>query len=216
MTGKIIAQKLHSMENGIMGALNSPQIIERMIPYGYTPERIQSEGRALWDKANELAIYHSKKYGEQFESTAQSQLLLEKAYQNYIVTLKIVRIAFKDNVELLKGLDATGKRSRSYSGWLKNSRVFYTNLLSNPAALDRLIMFNVTADRLTNELDEVNCFEELYTQELAGKADAQQSTVDRDQAFDELCNWYSDFRAIARIALYDKPQLLEAMGIVKR
>jgi hypothetical protein len=30
---------------------------------------------------------------------------------------------------------------------------------------------------------------------------AQQSTQDRDRAFDELCDWFSDFRAIARVAL---------------
>jgi hypothetical protein len=61
----------------------------------------------------------------------------------------------------------------------------------------------------------VNEVENLHSKQLSEKGEAQQSTIERDKAFDELCKWYSSFRAIARIALYEKPQLLEALGIVK-
>jgi hypothetical protein len=45
--------------------------------------------------------------------------------------------------------------------------------------------------------------------------EAQQSTKDRDEALDRMEDWFADFKAIARIALEDKPQLLEKMGIVE-
>ncbi|MDR3236058.1 MAG: hypothetical protein LBT48_04940 [Prevotellaceae bacterium] len=38
------AARLHSMENGISGVQNNPEIQERMSQYGYTPERV-AEGQ---------------------------------------------------------------------------------------------------------------------------------------------------------------------------
>jgi hypothetical protein len=46
--------------------------------------------------------------------------------------------------------------------------------------------------------------------------EAQDATLRRDRAADALQEWYSDFIAIARIALEDNPQYLEMLGIVKK
>ena len=45
--------------------------------------------------------------------------------------------------------------------------------------------------------------------------EAQQSTKARDVAIDKLDDWMSDFIAIARVALEEKPQFLEKLGIVE-
>jgi hypothetical protein len=88
--------------------------------------------------------------------------------------------------------------------------------LDTPDALDTLRCFGVTSEQLKEEWQQVQQVEDAHSLQLKGKSEAQQATLDRDKAFDDLCNWYSDFRAIARIALYDKPQLLEALGIIKK
>ena len=89
----------------------------------------------------------------------------------------------------------------------------YANILGTPEALTVLAQYGYSPDRLAAELAAVDEVEALHSKRLGEKSEAQQGTVERDKAIDELCNWYSDFRAIARIALYDTPQLLEAMGI---
>lgn len=43
------------------------------------------------------------------------------------------------------------------------------------------------------------------------RGENQQATKDKDKAFADLEKWVSEFYSIARIALEDKPQLLESL-----
>ncbi len=215
MNGKVIAKKLHTIENGILGAVNNPEIRAMMEQYGYTEKRL-AEGKSLLDKALKLMAEHVKKYSDQYIATDTVSKQQESAHANYIVVLKIVRVAFKGNVELLSRFNAMGKRSKSLSGWLREARILYTNLLNSQEELVVMEKFGITLERLEEDLKAVNMVEELNSKQLEKIGEAQQSTLTRDETFNALFNWYSDFRAIARIALYGKPQLLEVLGIVKK
>ena len=45
------------------------------------------------------------------------------------------------------------------------------------------------------------------------KSEAQKATKARDKALDNLDEWYVEFRELARIALEDDAQQLEALGL---
>jgi hypothetical protein len=79
-----------------------------------------------------------------------------------------------------------------------------------------MAQYKYTVERLNKEFQDIAEVERLHSIQLKEKGIAQQSTLERDEAFDALYKWYSKFRAIARIALYEKPQLLESLGIVKK
>jgi hypothetical protein len=209
------AEKMHRIEAGLRGVSNSSEIQKKMSECGYTPERM-AKGMALVDKTKRLTSIQVEIYGDKF--TATDILLKQESvvYSSYMITLKVVRVAFKGEFDMLARFKATGERRKSLSGWLMDARIFYENLLDTPAAIERLRQFGYTPERLQEELNAVNEIENLNSRRLTEKGLAQNSTVERDKAFDELCNWYSDFRAIARVALYDTPQLLEALGIVKK
>jgi hypothetical protein len=134
-----------------------------------------------------------------------------------MITLKVTRVAFHREPGKLQEFNATGERRRSMSGWLNDARILYTNLQQTPGALETMAQYGYTAERLLEEQQQqVEEVAQLHTKQLEETGAAQQSTQEKDKAFDELCNWYSDFRAIARVALYDKPQLLEVLGIIKK
>jgi hypothetical protein len=215
MNGKIIATKLHSIENAISGALNSLEIQTKLSAYGYTPERIAA-GKQLLDTVSLLMTAQVKKYGGQYAATDEQEKFLETTYAQYMVTVKVARVAFKKQPDILASLGVTGERPRSLSGWLRSARILYSNLPETPDALQVLAGFGYTAERLQKELHDVEEVERLHVKQLSEKSSAQKSTQQRDDAFDELCNWFSNFRAIARIALYDDPQLLEALDITAK
>jgi hypothetical protein len=214
MSKESIAAKLHSIENGINGVSNSPEIQTKITPFGYTPEKI-AQGVTLLNTAKRLIASQVGNYGDQYSASDEVERKWTESYAMYMITLKVARVAFKDRSDLMKKFRITGKRSRSLSGWLNDARIMYTNILDTPEALTILSQYGYCAEKFTAELAAVDEVEALHSKRLAEKSEAQQGTVERDKAIDELCNWYSDFRAIARIALYEAPQLLEALGIVK-
>jgi hypothetical protein len=212
MNGKIIAENLLKIKRGIMGVLNNLEIQELLSIFGYTPEEMK-KGQRLLDKVTSLMTIQVEDYSNQYIASSEFSKLWRGVYATYMITLKVIRVAFNGQVEMLQRFNAVGKRNKSLSGWLRDAKILYTNLLNTPEALAVVERFGYTTEKLNKEFEGVTKVEELHSKQLHEKGTAQQMTVDRDKAFDELYKWYRDFRAIARIALHDKPHLLETLGI---
>jgi hypothetical protein len=210
-----IAAKLHRIENSLLGVENNTEIQMELSKYGYTADRMK-EGKLLLLEAIRLEEAKTEEYSDQYVATGEAGKRWTAVYAQYMITLKVTRVAFKSQPGMLARFNATGTRSRSLSGWLNDARTLYDNMLKNPDAVETMAHFGYTAERLQRELQEVNEVAGLYGKQVNEKGEAQQSTQGRDKAFDTLFNWYSDFRAIVRVALYEKPQLLESLGIIKK
>jgi hypothetical protein len=208
-----IYSKVQAMSNAVNGALSSPEVLGMLSVYGYTQEKI-NEGAELAANVMSMMTLQTKEYGDKFTSTEELTKMFGECYGRYMIIIKLARITFKNEKGILYTLRATGKRKRSYSGWLSDARALYGNLLQNVEWVNEIGRFGVTRERLESEYSLVQEFERLYHNKLKEAGEAQQMTKDRDDAIDELSNWHSDFRAVARIALYEKPQLLEILGIV--
>ncbi|KAB8145930.1 hypothetical protein F8S13_02300 [Chloroflexia bacterium SDU3-3] len=57
------------------------------------------------------------------------------------------------------------------------------------------------------------CAERLFSVLDSERSDAERATEDRDAALDALEDWLEDFVSVAKVALRDDRQLLEALGI---
>lgn len=215
MKGKrSFSKKVNEMENAMQGAVKDPEILEAMQPRGYDESRIRTEGIDRLELVKTLGMDNVREYAEQYVATHEKGILYELCYDAYKPILKLTRIALKNDAPALKGLKATGSRNRSLSGFIDEATILYTNLLKQPQYMGKVGKFGITEDELRERLAEINELKTSYQAFLKEKGEAQNSTVERDAAFDELYDWYSDFRAVAQIALSHKPQLLEKMGIV--
>jgi hypothetical protein len=206
---------LHGAQVAIDNALNNKQILAALSDLGYTAERIQ-QGKALYTTALSAQNTQQMEAGEQKSATAELEANRAVANATYMRFVKIARVAFKRDAGIATQLDLGGDRKRNLAGWLAQVNQFYTNALANPAVMEGLGNFGITHDKLQAGLAEVNVVEASNLTQEKEKGEAQAATQTRDQALDALQEWLSDYLAIAKVALEDNPQLLEALGLLQR
>lgn len=74
----------------------------------------------------------------------------------------------------------------------------------------------IAQEKLQGGKAEVKAIEGLNADREEEKGEARRATLTRDEAIDVLSEWLEDFLDIAEVALSDRPQLLEALGVVVR
>lgn len=215
MLNQTIDSKLLFASSSINNALNNEAIQALLETFGYNSE-VLNVGKELYTKTESLHTKQKKEYGEQYAATDKLNEVLALANHRYMQDLKVARIGLKGNRAAREAMLLGGRRKESLSGWLKQTHAFYTNALELPEVLSAMARFNRTKEHLEEGQAMVNAVEQAYAVQLKEKGEAQNATPVRDDAFDDLQEWMSDFVGIARIALEAQPQYLEILGIVKK
>lgn len=123
-------------------------------------------------------------------------------------------MVFKSDQLLLKELGLVGTFSKNYVKWLERVNSFYHTINNQPAIAERLLVMQITPAHVADQLTKIKAVESLKAARTQSDGIAQNATTIKDKAFKELEKWMSTFFATAKIALEDKPQLMESLGIV--
>ncbi|MFY0686250.1 MAG: hypothetical protein JXQ90_03745 [Cyclobacteriaceae bacterium] len=214
MKNNTIDATLLNARVALENAQQDSNVAAALTAFGYGPEKI-TEGVALLDTAEELHQQQKKEYGEQYAATDALDLALNTANKNYMRYVKLSRVVLKDDRGAWEALQLSGRRLKTYSGWIKQAKIFYTNAMANAASLNKLEDINIGVPQLQAGLQEVTQVEQLLSTQLREMGEAQSATLNRDKAMETLMDYMSDFTSIARIALENDPQYLEALGIVE-
>jgi hypothetical protein len=209
-----LAERLLAAQVAIDNAMTDEEVKTLIAAFGYDETRMNT-GKALLNTVNQLQQTQQKEYGDQFQATDALNGLLMQADAEYMRFIKISRVALKSEHALVQKLALNGRRKKSFSGWIAQAKQFYLNALSDPAVIEKLGGYGMTQEKLEAGKALLEQTETANATQKKEKGEAQQATLDRDKALDELEEWLGDFIAITRIALEDKPQLLEKLGIVE-
>ena len=75
-----------------------------------------------------------------------------------------------------------------------------------------LKQLKITEQEITKQLQLLKEVEQAHADYQKEKGESQQATKDKNDAFEALDKWLAKFFKVAKIALEDKPQLLEILG----
>jgi len=215
MASSSIDARLLAAQVAIDNALSDAEIKGYLANFGYDESRL-NEGKALYETALQLHQKQKAEYGDQVSATQELNDKWQAAGKEYMKLVKLARIALKSHPGSLLKLNLNGERKKTLSGWLSQAKQFYINALGDSEVLTALAEYGITPEKLQAGQQLVLDTETANAAQEKEKGDAQQATLERDAAMDLLDDWKSDFTAVARIALEDKPQLLEKLGILER
>ncbi len=190
---------------------NQVELKTELEEYGYDEKEV-AKGKALYDKALEE---YQKNIKEGQEETSAYQIFTQKMDEVsgiYGTDRKKARIIFKDQPDTLTNLRLKGRISKSIASVLDDMKVFYTTIQQNENLLNPLKRLKIDAEHIAQQIQNLANTEKAYTDYIREKGESQQATKDKNLAFSNMEKWVREFYSIAKIALEDKPQLLESIG----
>jgi hypothetical protein len=206
-------ERLLAADVAMSNALGDEVIMERLSFLGYDENRVKA-GLELLKRVKELYNEQKKEYGEQFEASEAMYKAWEATSILYRQYSTLARVLFKNDTGTLSKLGLDKDQPKKLSDWVAQANQFYTNAMSTPGIQDKMAEYTVTAERLKAASDDVIQLLNFEKNQEKEKSEAQKSTEERNKSFSDLDEYMSDLLKIAKVMLYDKPQLLEKLGIV--
>lgn len=194
-------------------AASQEQISTTLAEYGYDSAAMAT-GKALYDATRQAYDSNTKETDESTAAYAVFESKKQELVNIYSSHRKKAKVVFRKDTVTADRLAITGSLPQAYVKWLETVKKFYTISIESAKIQTALSRMKITLDDLNTAnaiIPEVEATRSSYLKE---KGESQDATKAKDSAFSELDDWMSEFYAVAKIALEDNPQLLEALGLV--
>jgi hypothetical protein len=206
-------QQLAGAQLAIESALSNPTIMELLMPFSYTHERLSSEGQQLIAEAQQRMSEQSQATGDMFSAKDERDRVRAIAREQYGRDLALARVALRGDRGALQKLELHDPRKVTQAGWLLQARRFYSNAIGDPLLQQRLAEAALSLDKLEGGRGLIEQLSHCMARQAAARSAAKQATQRRGEAMQRLNAWLRDFRAIARVALRGRPELLRQLGM---
>lgn len=212
MSGKLVGRALERAEILIGGVKQSPEIMKTLEPFGYTKETVERMHTAF-QTAAKLAGKRDDKYAAQIALTKRLKDAHADAEIHFNVIREQARVALANDLKGQNALKLDQPRPRTIGDFLHLARRFYQNA---PGYLEKMERFGITRERLERETAAVNKVGELNVAQEAAKGEAQQATIDRNEAMGELRGYVQALEATAKEVYKDRNEVLVRLGMVQQ
>ena len=211
-SSKSIPRRLITAREAIEIVQSEGAISERMSVVGFTPAEMTS-GQTYQQDAERLHSTQDVEYGNQVAATQTLAAIADDIRSRLIVDRRIALTALKSLPGLMRQLRLNGGVAGPNEALYNQASHFYSELLNNEEALERMAVYGTTREMLTIRLDLVTAMGEAMKAQQIRIGQAQIITAQRREAMQKLDAWMSRFIKAARLAFLDEPKELKKLGI---
>lgn len=198
------------VDNVLGQSLSDQNLVSSLSSFGYGLREME-QGRELLEVLRQIDQEQEAAQRRRKQLNKEKNELYREIQRRYMRIVKIGRIVF-DNDGMAKGaLGLDGPREKQFDDWYRQVYMFCKNLLAEEKWMDALSNYGVKKLELKNILLDLEKLEELNTRFEHAKTLSKEMTQKKHKQLLLLQNWLSDYLKIARLALEEKPQLLEKL-----
>jgi len=187
-------------------------LVGSLVDFGYGDTDLQ-EGMALLSAAKVKVTGRQSKAAAQVRATATLNTAKKEAHRQYMVLVKMSKVALKDYPSYITELSLDVPRKTRFDLWRFQAMDFLNKALESTAIVSVLSLQGITSERLTAVKTLFVNLETLNNQQKDAIGLAQVATVEKRNAMKALHKVVSGLRTACRIAFKDDPQQLERLGI---
>jgi len=209
------AGRLESYRVALENIESQEEIAAAMAELSYDTVKIK-EGKNLL--AQTRNTYDQSKEGNDKKAAvyAEFDAIKKQLREIYIIHRKKARIVFKNDETTADRLAISSTIPRAYVKWLENMEKFYTEVKEDTSIQTKIERLKISQNDVNNAQSLIQQMQAARVSYIRKRGEAQEATKEKNKALAEMDKFMSEVYAVARIALKDKPQLLEALGkIVK-
>ena len=209
------AQVLENYRVALQNAGEQPILAAELAEYGYDSAKID-EGKTLHATCRVAFDGNKKESREATEAHDIFAAKLDALLAAYGIHRKKAKVLFRNEHNVLSLLSLANAMPEAYIKKVETMKTFYNILTADQQLMAKVATFKITAAEVTASLAALTGLETARTAYLREMGESQEATRLKDAAFKLIDDWMQEFYAVARIALSDHPQLLEALGITIR
>jgi len=191
-------------------AEEQPGIAAKMAELSYDSEKI-AEGNSLLAQTKQVYMKNKTEDVETSEASAKFKTdreLLEKTFRRH---RRKARVVFRKDPVMLQRLAIDDDVPGAYAKLMVTVSVFYSEA-GKPDVLDKLARLGITGEDISGGMELASSVSDDRNNYLREVGESEAATKTKDAAMATMQDWMTEFYAVARIALEDQPQLLEALG----
>lgn len=205
------ASLLEQYRVALNNASAQPVVAKLMAELGYNAKKIE-EGKKLLAATRSAFDSNRTEDDETLAAYASFTAIKEELHEVYRLHRKKAKVVFRKEAVIAENLNITGSMPEAYVKWLEEVKRFYSVALADKAIQAKLAMLKLTPQELNQANTLIAKLESARGEYLKEKGESQEATKIKNDAFEKIDEWMSEFYAVARIALENSPQLLEALG----
>lgn len=194
----------------ILRNVHHPRIKKLLGTYGYSVARLQV-GQELLNQVE--LLQQAKKSGYQSKGKVSRIIRADEheMHHRFIEHRALAKWIFRHSTDEYERFELHQPVASRKATKIAQIQRFYHEALKVSETFSRHGLPTAELEQGQAMIDSIT---EARYERLQKTGEAQQATQQRDEARRALRTWLADFRAVARVALRQEPQLLEALGMV--